>query len=86
MYESARYINDNLKTLVNNLNLTIHDKEKLFNLMIELGRVAKFRCRSNAAYRNFLEMVFSGLAEIKTETVKREIGTEFEVFKAVVEK
>jgi len=45
--------------------------------MIRLGAVAKFRCRNNSAYDNFIKLCFDGIA--KTKRVKLNPSDEYEV-------
>lgn len=57
--EQARKINAQLKEGFAN-----NDKEKIINAFIWAGQVAKFRCRQNTAYENFMKMVLDGIAEV----------------------
>ena len=59
MYEHAEKIRGKLLPLIKK-----EDRE-LVNTIIEFGRVAKFRCRSNAAYKNFVTACFKDIAEIR---------------------
>ena len=59
MYEHAEKIRNRLAPIINEFDT------ELVNIMIEFGRVAKFRCRSNAAYKNFVTACFKDIAEIQ---------------------
>ena len=59
MYRHAEKLNKQFVVYRANLN------NDLLNAIIEFGRVAKFRCRSNTAYKNFVEATFKGIADIK---------------------
>lgn len=77
--EQANQINTNLKRVFNEIKgidnpLTMD----LINQIIRIGQVAKFRCRSNVAYDNFMKEVFNDIAIL--ERLKLE-GEEFEVLK-----
>ena len=80
---AAEYINKELSSFIRETNLGIRRTEKLLNLMIELGRVAKFRCRSNVAYRNFISECFRDIAVIGTQIVEKEFGKPFETIRVL---
>lgn len=82
---TKKYLNDNLKRLFKDKTFTSSDKEELANMFIEFGRIVKYRCRSNIAYKNFLNVVFDGVVKIREQPVKTEFGKEFIVFKASVD-
>lgn len=58
--------------------ITTQDKKKLINAILRFGQVAKFRCRSNAAYDNFATLCFKDIAEL--ERVQPE-GLDFEILR-----
>ena len=60
MYIEADKLKEQFKTF----------SEEQLNIVIRFGQVAKFRCRSNAAYRNFVEACFKGVAEIEEEIIQ----------------
>ena len=76
--EQATKINKQLKDVLFNDrdNIDIIDINKLSNVILWFGQVAKYRCRSNVAYDNFAKEVFKDIAEL--ERTKLE-GQEFEV-------
>jgi len=76
MYEQANKLNDEFKVLFDK----DMSKEDIINLIIHFGQIAKFRCRSNIAYKNFLDSVFRDIAKI--DNVKIE-GLDFEPLKVV---
>lgn len=81
MYESAERINKDLINLFNSdevTNFTVWQQEQILNIIIRFGAVAKFRCRSNAAYKNFLEACFRDIAEV--QMVKQ--SENYEIMKA----
>jgi hypothetical protein len=51
-------------------------KEQL-DTVIRFGQVAKFRCRNNVAYKNFLEACFCEVADIEETEIKKSDGTTF---------
>ena len=66
--EQAERINNDLKQLfgledIKDLKST--SKEFLFNILLQFGQVAKFRCRSNTAYDNFANCCLKDLANAK---------------------
>jgi len=84
-YEQANKINTDLEQLFNSLYIrefTKEQRERILNLMIRLGQVAKFRCRSNTAYDNFIRECFKGIAETKRVPIKE--GEDFEVLTATL--
>ncbi len=91
MYEQAEKLNQRLKSMFNNIeikDLQEMTKEAIIDIIIRFGQVAKFRCRSNTAYKNFLDSCFRDIAEIMefTETINNGDGTtrEFSKLKAVM--
>ena len=84
MYEQANKINTELKELHQILvssNFNYVDEQKVFikkvlTTMIRFGQTAKFRCRSNTAYDNFVNACFADIA--KTERRKPE-NLDFEI-------
>jgi len=83
-YEQAERINKDLKQFFNSevQTLTETQKEFLLNLIIDVGQVAKFRCRSNTAYDNFISQCFKEVAECKR--VGKEIDSEWLSLRAFV--
>lgn len=65
--EQANKINEDLKNFFSSdvQTLTKEQKEFILNMIIQVGQVAKFRCRSNVAYDNFISSCFSGIADCK---------------------
>jgi len=57
--EQGRKINALLKE-----GFAAQDKEKIINAFIWAGQVAKFRCRQNTAYENFMKIVLDGIVEV----------------------
>ena len=76
--EQADKMNKRLKELYaqSAAGMTTADWHELINLVLWYGQVAKFRCRSNAAYDNYARAVFRDLAEIQRAALQ---GQEFEV-------
>lgn len=84
-YEQAEGINKDLKNLFGSVNIeafTPTQREDILNIIIRLGQVAKFRCRSNAAYDNFIAACFRDIAETKRVPIKE--GEDFEILKATL--
>ncbi len=82
MYESARKINEDLKQLFSSVSInefTKAQRERILDIMIRFGAVAKFRCRSNIAYDNFVSSCLAEIAD--TERVKINLEDEFTVLK-----
>jgi len=80
MYESAKKINDDLTQLFGSTNVenfTIEQRERILNILIRFGGVAKFRCRSNSAYDNFVNACFNNIAT--TERVKFDDDSKFSI-------
>jgi len=78
MYDSAEKLNHRL------FALTEKPSAELVNIMLEFGRVAKFRCRSNVAYKNFVEAVFDKVIQIKeVECVRTSDAQNYTVLEAV---
>lgn len=83
--EQAQGINRDLEQLFNSIPLQSFSKEQrehILNIIIRVGQVAKFRCRSNTAYDNFITACFNNIADC--ERVELEPGTEFKILKAVL--
>ena len=81
--EQAKGINEDLKSLLNRVKLehfTATQREFLLNIFCRFGQVAKFRCRSNSAYDNFVNACFMGLADAKR--VKAKETDEWETLRA----
>jgi len=83
--EQAERINKELKEFFTSDVQTLTDRQKEFilNLVISVGQVAKFRCRSNTAYDNFISRCFRDLAVCKR--VVRNEGDEWESLRAFIE-
>ena len=60
MYIEADKLKEQFKTF----------SEEQLNIVIRFGQVAKFRCRSNAAYRNFVQACFKDVAVIEEEVIQ----------------
>ena len=84
MYEQADKLNCRFESMFNEMNIKKADREAIIDLVIRFGQVAKFRCRSNTAYRNFLESTFRNLANIKEVEKQRENGNSYTQLKAEV--
>jgi len=85
MYESAKKINEDLKNLFNSMPInefTEKQKEQILDIVIRFGSVAKFRCRSNTAYDNFVNACYEDIAI--TKRVLLEEGNDFKVLKAIL--
>ena len=83
MYESAQKINNDLNQLFNSCYIkefTKEQRERILNIMIRFGAVAKFRCRSNTAYDNFVNACFNNIANCKRVPLKE--GESFTVLQA----
>ena len=67
MYENAERINKEIKEFFNSPLQQFNDEQKewILNLVISVGQVAKFRCRSNVAFDNFIGSCFKEVAECK---------------------
>jgi len=65
MYESGSKINEALKAVLQGVDES--DKVLILDTMIRFGQVAKFRCRSNVAYENFVNACFKDIATIIRE-------------------
>lgn len=84
-YEQAEKINTDLKQLFNSVYIkefTIQQREQILNLMIRLGQIAKFRCRSNIAYDNFINCCFKEIATCKRVPIRE--GEDYEVLTATL--
>jgi len=84
-HEQAQGINKDLVQLFNSLHIrefTKRQREDILNIMIRIGQVAKFRCRSNAAYDNFITECFRDLATV--ERVQLKPGEDFKVLTATL--
>ena len=85
MYESAEKINVELEKIFKTFdseNITAIQKEKILNLMIRFGSVAKFRCRSNVAYDNFSNACFKNIATV--ERIHLNDDSDFKILKATI--
>ena len=70
MYVSAEKINTDLQQLFNSLPIeqfTQEQRKRIINILIRFGAVAKFRCRSNVAYENFVNACFKNVASFHKE-------------------
>lgn len=75
MYTQASKINGRLKNVVDKLGFGKLDGDddlltELCNTIIRFGQIAKFRCRSNAAYKNFVDSCLKGVAEVSEEDME----------------
>jgi len=84
-YEQAERINKEVKEFFNSDVQTLTDRQKeiILNLVISVGQVAKFRCRSNSAFDNFIKECFKEVAECKR--VVRNEGDEWATLRAFIE-
>lgn len=82
MYTQAEKLKSRFTSMFNEMNIKQADREAVIDLIIRFGQVAKFRCRSNTAYENFLEAVFSDLAVIRKEQRKTKDGRFYTVLYA----
>jgi len=83
-HEQAERINTDLKNFFNSSLQQLNDEQKEFilNMIIGVGQVAKFRCRSNVAFDNFINSCFGGIAYAKR--VKANPDDEWETLRAEV--
>lgn len=69
---SAEIINQELKQIFKSIkteNIHPETKEKLLNTIISIGQIAKFRCRNNTAYDNFITLCYKDIAQVnRTQT------------------
>ena len=85
MYESAERINKDIINLFNSIPInefSNRQKEDILNIIIRFGSVAKFRCRSNVAYDNFVNACFKEIAN--TKRIKVNENDEYEVLHATL--
>lgn len=84
-HEQSERINKEIKEFFNSPLQQLNDDQKEFilNLIISVGQVAKFRCRSNTAYDNFIQSCFKDIA--KTQRVPRNEGDEWLSLRAFIE-
>ncbi len=86
MYEQAEKINQRLKSMFKGIEIRAKEdisEEAIADLFIRFGQIAKFRCRSNVAYKNFLDGCFKDLFEIVGREEPRPDGSTFTQFKAI---
>ena len=76
MYETGSKINDVLKAVLQNIDKS--DKVLILDTMIRFGQTAKFRCRSNVAYDNFVNICLRDIATVIREKPEH---LEFEVLR-----
>ena len=84
-YEQAEGINKDLVNLFNSLPInefTREQREQILNIIIRFGQVAKFRCRSNSAYDNFVRLCYNNIASANRRPIKE--GEEFEILIATL--
>ena len=74
MYVEADKLKEQFKTF----------SEEQLNTVIRFGQVSKFRCRNNAAYRNFVEACFSEIAKIEEDKFENSDGSEYTKIKAKI--
>ena len=75
MYEQARKLNERIKEA----NFT----EEQLNILVRFGQVAKFRCRSNTAFKNFVTACFEEVAKLEDVEIPDGRGGTFTGIKAV---
>jgi len=76
MYSEATKLKEMIKAF--NFN------EAQLNVLVKFGQVAKFRCRSNIAYANFINACLDGSAfKLTHEDIIKSDGSSFEVPKIV---
>lgn len=83
--EQAKSINMDLKQLFGSIPInqfTVEQRERILNIMIRIGQVAKFRCRNNSAYDNFINGCLSGIAQ--ANRIKINDTDEFEILTAKI--
>ena len=86
MYESAEKINTDIKDLFKSINITeftSKQREEILNIIIRFGSVAKYRCRSNTAYDNFVTACYKDVAVL--DRVKINPEDEYEILRATIE-
>lgn len=85
MYESAERINKEIKEFFNSDFQSLPNKQRewILNMIISVGQVAKFRCRSNTAFDNFISSCFKDVA--KCERVARNEGDEWASLRAFID-
>ena len=83
--EQAKRINTDLKDFFNSPLQQLNERQKEFilNMVIAVGQVAKFRCRSNTAFDGFINQCFQDVAEIKR--VQANPGDEWKTLRAFIE-
>ena len=85
MYESAQKINEDLRNLFGSIPINqfnTRQRQEILNILIRFGAVAKFRCRSNVAYENFVNACLRGIATTKRVVINEE--REFSILQAEV--
>ena len=63
--ESAEKINEKLKAALKGVDVPEEVLSELIDSFIWMGQVAKFRCRNNTAYENFVRLCLRDIAEAK---------------------
>lgn len=83
-YDQAERINKDLKDFMGSplQQLNNNQKEFILNMIIQVGQVAKFRCRSNTAFDNFINQCFKDIAESKRVVAKE--GDDWATLRAFV--
>jgi len=72
MYEKAKELNEEFLTIFSGQCLddaSDEFKEKIIKTIEKFGRVAKFRCRSNTAYKNFITAVFENICSFEEKQI-----------------
>lgn len=87
MYEQAEKINKKLDRFYKELSNSNIDSgavkelmKDVLNTMIRFGQTAKFRCRSNVAYDNFVKSCFNNIAEVERHKLE---GHDFEILEVI---
>lgn len=86
MYEQAEKLNTNFKQLFNSIpieHFTTEQRELILDLIVRFGAIAKFRCRSNTAYDNFVNTTFKEIATF--ERIKFNDESDFTILKSKIE-
>jgi len=81
--EQAAKINIELKNVFNSIpfrEFNQEQREHILNLMIRIGQIAKFRCRNNTAYDNFIGCCFNEIC--KLQRVPIEDGSDYKILKS----
>lgn len=87
MYEQAEKIKNEIDKFYTDLTYNISEEDKvkelmkdILNTMIRFGQTAKFRCRSNVAYDNFVNACFNNVADVERRVLE---GHDFKILEVV---